>query len=389
MQFLNKEVFEEARNSSYLRQGVAILFISTMESDPWGGSEELWSLVAERLVEDGYTVSASIKEWPEMAPRVRQLMTKGITIRMRRRSSLPILAARRILKSPRNTYKEAINKSRPALIVISNGIAWPPTEAVEACLQAAVPFITIAHANCDYWFPPDSEAALLRSYFKAARACWFVSEANRRLVETQIGDRLPHAAVVRNPFLVPYDTELAWPTASDEGGEWRFACVGRLDAPSKGQDILFEALASERWKSRNWRLSLYGEGRQRETFQRLVKIHGIEDRVDFLGHIPKITEAWLDHHVLVLPSRTEGLPIAVVEAMLCGRIVVATAVAGNAEVIEDGVTGFLAAAPTVHHFSEALERAGKCGATGPHSVSAGLAESGRWCPKTLSSTSRQ
>ena len=93
------------------------------------------------------------------------------------------------------------------------------------------------------------------------------------------------------------------------------------------------------------------------NFERLVKIHGIEDRVDFLGHIPKITEAWLDHHVLVLLSRTEGLPIAVVEAMLCGRIVVATAVAGNAEVIEDGVTGFLAAAPTVHHFSEALERA--------------------------------
>ena len=76
MQFLNKEVFEEARNSSYLRQGVAILFISTMESDPWGGSEELWSLVAERLVEDGYTVSASIKEWPEMAPRVRRTHDK-------------------------------------------------------------------------------------------------------------------------------------------------------------------------------------------------------------------------------------------------------------------------------------------------------------------------
>ena len=56
-----------------------------------------------------------------------------------------------------------------------------------------------------------------------------------------------------------------------------------------------------------------------------------------------------------MPSRIEGLPLAVIEAMLCERPVIATDVAGS-EVIEDGVSGFLADAPTVRSLGNALER---------------------------------
>jgi glycosyltransferase involved in cell wall biosynthesis len=59
--------------------------------------------------------------------------------------------------------------------------------------------------------------------------------------------------------------------------------------------------------------------------------------------------------VLVMSSRIEGFPLAIIEAMLCGRPVVATDVAG-AEVIEEGVTGFLAGVPTVGCVRNALER---------------------------------
>ena len=75
----------------------------------------------------------------------------------------------------------------------------------------------------------------------------------------------------------------------------------------------------------------------------------------FAGHRP-VEEIWTSNHVLVMPSRAEGLPLAIVEAMLCARPVLTTDVAGNSEIVEDGVTGFLADAPTVRSVGNALER---------------------------------
>jgi len=93
----------------------------------------------------------------------------------------------------------------------------------------------------------------------------------------------------------------------------------------------------------------------RNSLELLVRSLGLSDRVVFAGYA-SVAEIWASNHVLVMPSRVEGLPLVVIEAMLCGRPVVATDVAGNSEVIEDGVTGFLADAPTVGCMAEALER---------------------------------
>jgi len=61
--------------------------------------------------------------------------------------------------------------------------------------------------------------------------------------------------------------------------------------------------------------------------------------------------------MLVLPSRYEGLPLALVEAMWCGRPALVTDVGGNAELCLDGKTGFVAEAPVVSSVARALERA--------------------------------
>jgi glycosyltransferase involved in cell wall biosynthesis len=63
------------------------------------------------------------------------------------------------------------------------------------------------------------------------------------------------------------------------------------------------------------------------------------------------------NHLLVLPSRSEGTPLALVEAMLCARPAVVTDVGGNADWVEDDQTGFVAEAPTAKSFGAALERA--------------------------------
>jgi len=93
----------------------------------------------------------------------------------------------------------------------------------------------------------------------------------------------------------------------------------------------------------------------RNVLERMARALGLANRVVFAGYAG-VDKIWANNHVLVLPSRFEGLPLTIVEAMLCGRPVVATDVAGNSEVIDEGVTGFLAHAPTAGSMADALER---------------------------------
>ncbi len=97
-------------------------------------------------------------------------------------------------------------------------------------------------------------------------------------------------------------------------------CVGRL-AEQKGQDVLVAAMS---FVARPLRLVLVGDGPDRDALQAQVTRLGLEDRVQLVGAVddglPWIGSADL----VVLPSRQEGLPGALVEALACGRRVVAT-----------------------------------------------------------------
>ena len=79
--------------------------------------------------------------------------------------------------------------------------------------------------------------------------------------------------------------------------------------------------------------------------------------VEFRGQVDDVEGVWAQHHALVLPSRFEGMPLTVVEAMLCGRPCVVTDVGGNRELVRDGINGFIAKAPTVELVDEAMNRA--------------------------------
>ena len=66
---------------------------------------------------------------------------------------------------------------------------------------------------------------------------------------------------------------------------------------------------------------------------------------------------WDDHHLLVLPSFNEGMPMVIHEAMLRQRVVVATDVGGNAEIITNKVNGFLAPSASFDSLKQTMELA--------------------------------
>ena len=79
--------------------------------------------------------------------------------------------------------------------------------------------------------------------------------------------------------------------------------------------------------------------------------------MEYRGYKNNIAEIWAENHALLLPSRYEGAPLVIVEAMLSNRIAIATNIGRNKELLTDGSTGFIAESATATLLDDALERA--------------------------------
>lgn len=340
-----------------------IAFIASDLSDPWGGSEVLWSQAALRLQAQGHAVFASVQRWPIMPDPIRALRGAGVEVRERHqsRTSLP----KRLLNRARQRKKpdqgqvqqeawEAIKAFAPDLVCVSQGSIYCGLSWMEQCLEDGIPYVSILHWNSPECWPPDDLALRMKLAHQHALKSYFVSIANLELFKSQVAAPAGNLEVIRNPFAVPVNDPPPWPDASSG---YRLACVGRLNPAAKGQDLILEVLASLRWRHRNLSVSFYGSGPSAETLQALAVQLGVASRVRFAGYCSDVRSIWSDHHALLLPSRSEGLPLVIVEAMLSQRPCIVTDIAGNAELLEDGRTGFIAAAPTRRSLDEAMERA--------------------------------
>lgn len=323
-----------------------------MASDPWGGSESLWAESAAKLIEKGHQVTACVWRWPVRAPQLERLVKSGC--RLHEYSVSPV-AIRLLQKfgAQKDWGFRWLSRSKPDLAVISDGGAYTVGPFGLRCSRLGIRYAIVAQAATESTWPSGAALDLLRQAYAKAERCYFVSNRNRELVETQLGMDLPNAEVVRNPFNVPYDRDFTWP---DEAGPTRIACVGRLSINAKGQDLLLKVWNRPEWRSRPVELSIIGKGEHRQCLDWMVQRLELT-RVNFTGFVPDVASIWDTHHALILPSRFEGLPLAVVEAALCGRVCIVTDVAGNRELLTEGQTGFLAAAPTDYLLGEAMERA--------------------------------
>ena len=88
-----------------------------------------------------------------------------------------------------------------------------------------------------------------------------------------------------------------------------------------------------------FRIGFCGDGPFRASLEERVRDRGLGDRIAFHGHVADV-ECWLSRaDIVVRPSFSEGLPLAVLEAMSAGRLNIVSDLAPNQELITDGVTG--------------------------------------------------
>ena len=211
----------------------------------------------------------------------------------------------------------------------------------------------IVHCNSETWWFADQEVGEAVASYTAARKVFCVSQHNLDLLRLQLGVPLENGEVVWNPYNVSSERVPDWP---DESKVWRLACVGRLDLATKGQDLLVQILARPEWRERPVELNLFGVGPYEQSLRRLCRMLELNN-VHFRGYVNDVRAIWQHNHLLVQPSRYEGVPITVMEAMWCGRAAVVTNVGLMPELCVDGETGFVAQSATLPSLSEALKRA--------------------------------
>lgn len=157
-----------------------------------------------------------------------------------------------------------------------------------------------------------------------------------------IGMRQDKCIVMRNVVRDFPQQDIPARTGAASASGLRLVFVGWLE-PVKGLKHLFRAIAKLRETGLTVDLTICGIGTEEPLLRKLAQELGIDEGLDWRGWLAKadIAAALAAADALVLPSLSEGLPNAVLEAHAAGIPVIATDVGGVREIVEDGVTGCL------------------------------------------------
>ena len=328
--------------------------ISTIGNDySWAGSEEMWRGMAVKAIESNHMITLSAAPKIAQSNKVKEL--KKEVVKVFSREDLNAITRRLVLKQLYSRFG-AFFKNKPDVLCISmGGIAdfyWLP-DLVKDLSKYKVPYVVIVQANAEGIVSSQKVRDVLKKFYSQASKVVFVSKHNLKLARRQICYNFANSIVISNPLREEIENTIAW---NSEEETLKMAEVARLDVTDKQQDHLLEALSDDQWKDRDWNLTFYGSGADESHIRDLIKFYGLEEKVTIGGFVEDFRDIWLKHHIHVLPSRREGMPLSIIESMACGRPAVVTHAGGGTELVDDGVNGFICPGMHPEVLRDTLER---------------------------------
>ncbi len=158
--------------------------------------------------------------------------------------------------------------------------------------------------------------------------------------------------VMPNPVLTPVPdaiSEALVPTPT-------IMAMGRLH-PQKGFDLLLAAFAKIHAKHPDWHLTILGEGSMRSELEALRAQLGLVECVHLPGSVKNVNAHLRQATLFVMPSRFEGFPMALCEAMACGLpVLAADCLSGPSEIVRTGIDGILVPVEDVDALATGLDR---------------------------------
>lgn len=315
-----------------------------------GGAERVLAALASALAERLHqvtliTLDNGRQDRHAVSPLVRRVVL-DLMGPSRSRWSAVTANARRLVR-----LRQAVVHSRPEAV-----LSFCDRTNVLTLLALAglpVPVIVSERSNPEAQQMPWPWSVLRPRMYRRAAAVVVLTSAAAKLVA-------PWTA--RAPVVIP--SAVDWPTsggaapvtAQQPRRGHRVIGIGRLE-PEKGFERLLQAFATVAHQHPNWRLTIHGEGSCRAELEQERARLGLADRVDFPGWTRPIWPALAASDLFVLPSRYEGFPSALLEAMSAGLPCIAfDCPHGPAEMIRDEDNGLLVPADDTAALAAALDR---------------------------------
>lgn len=334
-----------------------LAFCDHLSATSSGGAERVAAEVHARLARDAgmdVTVLAVLRPGHEPAavPGVRVLPVEGRDLS--RMVGAELLVARGLGRTARELYR----RLRPD-VLHANGLHFHGSAvAAQLARSTGTPLVTTAHLGDLSALSPRLRAgatvwdATVGSYIvRSSRAVVAVSQAVATHVMRLGADHERLHVALNGIDHDVYSAAGRSPVGSHE--ELRAVFVGRLIA-NKGPAIALHAVADARSSGRDIRLSMLGDGPLRPSLQALAADLGLAESVTFHGHVHDVAAHLRHADVLLRPSFTEGLPLAVLEGMACGLPVICSTVDGNTEVVRHGGNGWHTRPGSATDVAEAL-----------------------------------
>ena len=176
-------------------------------------------------------------------------------------------------------------------------------------------------------------------YLRRIRRVITVSSASRQYL---IGKGISGDTIVVVPNAIECDDSAPFRVSKSQApdSEFRVVAAGRLSY-EKGYDILLKAVALVKDKAPAFRLFIYGTGPEEANLRKSAEELGIGDLIEFAGFVDNIKPLFREADLMILPSRSEGMPNVILEAWSQRLPVLSTAVGGVPEMIQPGQNGLL------------------------------------------------
>lgn len=304
-----------------------------------GGAGRVTSILLKGLVEKGYEVIVALdnvncKVFYAIPNEVRK-----ITLPMKNDD-------RKGLKQIRLIYgaRRIIKKEKPDLILAVT--FFPFFYARFATIGLDIPVICYDHTS----FGRDMGRFvnwIRHSLYGKADKLVILTKKDELL----LGKKFPRKKVVYNPLTYPI-------VRHGSERQKTILCVGRLDAwHVKGFDRIIEIWSNLSKKYPDWKLRIAGGGEESKfnEIKRMIKDAHVEDSTELLGQVSDMSSLYAKPAIFALPSRVEGFPMVLLEAMSQGCVCVSYEMEGAVYEIMRGSSGIIVKDGSQKEFSTALE----------------------------------